>query len=158
MLTIDISPDAASQFEWREAGTPEAVAGILLWRLMIERRERVVVRVEEGRIEVRDEASGERIGPCDRFDPPEVVDPGKFIEAYDIAAFMQRLRAEAGWLRRRRIRVVPMSACCPRNDAFVTFADVSDNETTLRVQYDIPRWKWRLRRFLWEMGNKFLDR
>lgn len=137
--------------------TPCAVASILLWRVLIERRESVSVRMLDGRLEVLDEISDERIGPCDRFDPPGVADPGQFVKMDDILAFMNELRDEAGWLRRRKIRMVPMSVSPPRAYAFVTFTDASDNEMTLRIQYDIPRWKWRLRHFLWEMGNKFLD-
>ena len=86
-------------------------------------------------------------GACDRFDPPMVADPGQFVRTNDAVAFIEKLRNEAGWLRRRRVRMVPMSARPPLSHAFVTLTDTSDNELSIGVLYDIPRWKWRLNHF-----------
>ena len=151
MLTIELE-NGDRVGELSSAGTPSAVKSALLWHLLKERRRAVTVRVRDGAVEVQDGISCERIGPWENADPSDLT------SAADVQAFMRGLTDEAGWLRHRRVRMVPISVSPPRTYAFVTFTDASDNEMTLRVQYDIPRWKWRLRHWLWEMGNKFLDR
>lgn len=139
----------------RDAADPRARASVLLWRLLAARHREVSIRVRENRLEVRDEQTGETLGPASRFNSPHTADPAAFDNPFVV---LQAVRNQAGWLRSRPMRKVPMSASPPRINAMATFTDVSETEVRLHVDYDVGDGEWRMRRRLWEAGNRLFNR
>jgi hypothetical protein len=131
-----------------DAGSPLAVKGVFLWQLLTERREAVTVRIRGGRITIYDDVAGAELACA------PTANPSSFTNLGDVREFMDLLKDEGGYLRNKPVRQVPVSASPPRTYALMTFTDVTADEVRVRIKYDVARPKWRLRKLLWELGNR----
>ncbi|UCG16419.1 MAG: hypothetical protein JSV19_14095 [Phycisphaerales bacterium] len=129
------------------AGSPGAVANVILLQLLQERRSWVTVSAKSGTLEIFDENA------------KEYVEPGEWVptghaEPIDADAVLAALCETFGTSPRRRHRTTEMMEARSAAHATVTCVWKDDSEIGFRFDYDVPLWRWRWRCFLrrWGLG------
>ena len=130
------------------AGSPGAVANMILLQLLQERRCQVTVSAKRGTLEVFDESANECV------EPREWVPTG-LAEPIDADAVVAALRDSFGTSPRRRRRTTELMEARSVAYATVTCVWKDDNEIACRFDYDVPLWRLRWRCFLRQWGLGF---
>ena len=129
-----------------EAGSPRAVAGIMLWHLMTKRIPCVLVRIVGTKVTLLDSA-GEPVALAEHGNPSVLATQA------EVEAFMRTLESESGWLRWKRRRIIPSGASPPPVLTYMHFETVSATELAIRFEYGIPSWRWHIRKWLFRIGT-----
>ena len=138
---IEIRGELESAIDVCEAGTPRSVAGITVWRILKDRHETISVRATRTGIAVRNQDTGQELGPCDTFDPPEAADPSQFQDQEAMATFLEEIRLMFGTSPRLQSRIAPMKAFPPKTFALASCRQVSDHQLELDFSYNVSPWK-----------------
>jgi len=158
--------EAAGSLRVNSAGSPLAVASILMQQLLLESRKFVHVSGSDGHVEVMDLETGVPIYPPEA-DEPRILqgfsavhifasfgDPRVFTGQPAIEGFLDAFREVAGVGIGETTCKWATRICPPERRALVKALAPSPLEVMLKIEYDVPRWRWSLQRSFDRIGAR----